>query len=190
MAALALLAAAPAPAQVGAVQEHPQHSALSPQHVAPAPAQAGALQARVGVSLLSVNRLDTSLGSYALDFYLSFRCDQPCNPSEFEFINGHVAASVPEEDTPAYKAFRVQAELAEDLDLHAYPFDRHILVLALEDRVQTRGALAYVVDRQHTAVDPNLILPGWTQPGAIPRASALTCAYPQSSTTAARGCHA
>ena len=40
---------------------------------------AGPVRVSVAVYLLSLGRLDTASGTFTADFYLSFRCERPCD---------------------------------------------------------------------------------------------------------------
>ncbi len=116
---------------------------------------------KVGIVLLNVGRLDLNTGTYTMDFYLVFSCDQPCDPERFEFTNGRPMSIKKQDDTPTLKIFRVQAAFNENLPLHEYPFDKHTLTIALEDELLGSAQLRYAVDRDGTAIDRDVIIAGW-----------------------------
>ncbi len=120
---------------------------------------------RVGVYVLNVGKFDVSTGSYTVDFYLSFRCDRPCDPGAFEFANGRATSVDQLIDEPAEKFYRIQAALSQNIDLRNYPFDRHNLTIELEDKQQTVEQLRYAADADYSAVDPAVIIVGWELSG-------------------------
>jgi hypothetical protein len=124
-------------------------------------AQAAPVHARVGVYLLSIGKLDIGEGTYTMDMYLSFTCDRPCEPSNFEFLNGRAASISKQDDLPQYKTFRVLADLTANFDLRNFPFDSQKLSFAIEDQLLGVDDLVYEVDAERTSVPPELIVAGW-----------------------------
>ncbi len=126
---------------------------------------AASTDVNVGVYVLNVGKFDVSTGSYTVDFYLAFKCDSECDPSNFEFSNGRATAIDKLIDSPTEKFYRVQAALAENIDLKNYPFDSHSLTIALEDKINTVEQLVYHADPKNAGVDPGVILVGWNLKG-------------------------
>lgn len=124
-------------------------------------AQEDPVRVRVAVDLLSIGKLDIGEGSYTMDFYLSFRCDRPCEPGRFEFTNGRAASVSKQDDTPQLKVYRVLAELNANFNLRSFPFDSHDLFFGMEDELLTASELVYEVDTERTAVAGDLIVAGW-----------------------------
>lgn len=115
----------------------------------------------VGLYLLTLGRLDLASGSYSADFFLTFRCDAPCTLPEFEFLNGRATSVETYELRPGYHELRVQAALVDDFPLNRYPFDRHNLIIALEDKKTPVSDIVFVPDQPHTGVDPKVVVAGW-----------------------------
>lgn len=125
------------------------------------PAQQSPLQVQVGTYLMSIGKLDISSNSYHMDFYLIFRCDRPCDPGNFEVINGRGYTVERQENEPTYKVYRVRGEMNTTLNLRPFPFDRHSLAFSIEDKFMGHEALRYVPDRAHSGLHGDLVLPGW-----------------------------
>lgn len=143
-----------------------------------APAEpAGPARVQVGVYLLSVGKLDISAGSYYMDFHLIFHCDRPCQPGNFEIMNGRGYTVEKQEDEPAYKVFRVRGELTTNMNLRSFPFDRHRLQIMLEDKLLPDGALQYVPDAQRTGLHGDLVLAGWRIDPAQARGAVRSVPY-------------
>ncbi len=115
---------------------------------------------KVGIYLLNVGKLDIGAGTYAMDFYISFRCSEDCQPGNFEILNGR-AIIEKNDDEPRFKVFRVRAELISQLDLRSFPFDAHRLSISLEDKVMQDRQLVYEPDLQMTGIHPSAVVVGW-----------------------------
>jgi hypothetical protein len=118
------------------------------------------IQVRTSVYVLNLGKFDVSSGSYTVDFYLSMECDEACEP-DFEFMNGRATSMDKLIDEPNSKFYRVQANLAENIDLKNYPFDEHALSITLEDKRGQSNELVFVPDDAQSGVDPKVILVGW-----------------------------
>ncbi|MFH1106302.1 MAG: hypothetical protein V1787_00245 [Candidatus Micrarchaeota archaeon] len=113
-----------------------------------------------GIYVLNIGKFDVSSGSYTIDFYLSMECSSECSP-DFEFMNGRASSVDKLVDEPASKFYRIQASLAENIDLKDYPFDEHALSIVLEDKRGTAEQLVYLVDEKSSGIDPNVVMVGW-----------------------------
>ena len=129
--------------------------------VAAPPAPQAPIRVRVGVYLLNVGRLDIGASTYAMDFYVSFRCDVDCEPGNFEILNGK-ATIEKNDDEPRFKVFRVRAELIAQFDLRSFPFDTHRLIIAMEDKVQQDNKIIYEPDLRMTGIHPSAVVVGWS----------------------------
>jgi hypothetical protein len=119
---------------------------------------------RVGVYVLSVGDLDMTTGSYKMDFFLNFKCDKPCDPSNFDLMNAE--SYVWEDQTGDPKnntrfSYRVHANLLTELDLRHYPFDSHDLPVKIEDKRLPVSQLVYQVDPKLSGIDENVVVSGW-----------------------------
>ncbi|MEM4662491.1 MAG: hypothetical protein QXM75_00505 [Candidatus Diapherotrites archaeon] len=115
----------------------------------------------VGIYVLNIGKFEVSTGSYTVDFYLSMKCDKPCDPSNFEFMNGRATSVDKIIDEPNEKFYRIQASLAENIDLKKYPFDEHFLTIQIEDKRNTSEKLFYVPDEKSAGIDPSVVIVGW-----------------------------
>jgi hypothetical protein len=116
---------------------------------------------KVGVYVLNIGKLDTSSGTFTVDFYLSFDSDTPSDPGKFEFFNGRATSMDKSVDEPDSKFYRIQASLSDTLNLSRYPFDRHNLTIELEDKEQTVKSQVYEVSLKDSGLDPAVKLAGW-----------------------------
>lgn len=133
----------------------------------------------VGAYAFNVPQLDLSSNAYLIDFWLWFRWrGDDIDPTRtYEFMNLYEGWDVlrqaiytDEANNPRaealgdgwhYQVFHVQARFGRPFDVRAYPFDTQQLVIAIEDGDQTTSDMVYVPDPGSTAVDPQLVIPGW-----------------------------
>lgn len=123
--------------------------------------EGGPTVVKVGVYVLNIGKLDTLTGAFTIDFYLSFSSDEASNPGSFEFSNGRATSVDKSVDDPAEKFYRIQASLADSLDLSRYPFDRHSLTIQLEDKEQTIRTQVYEASLADSGLDPAVSIAGW-----------------------------
>lgn len=119
------------------------------------------IKVKVGIYLLNIGKLDIGAGTYGMDFYISFRCSEDCQPGNFEILNGRASVEK-NDDEPHFKVFRVRADLVAQLDLRSFPFDAHRLTISLEDKVLQDNRLIYEPDMQMTGVHPSAVVVGWS----------------------------
>jgi hypothetical protein len=132
---------------------------------APTPLAAAPYRVSVGVLLLAIGDANITTETYEMELYLIFHCDRPCNPGNFEIINGRAITQDLLDNTPTYQVFRIRALLRSDLDLRAYPFDRYPVSISIEDRLLPEENLVYVADPGRTAIDAGVHVLGWTLDG-------------------------
>lgn len=149
--------------------------ALSAQALAAPP---GPARVQVGLYLISVGKLDISASSYYMDFHLIFHCDRPCQPGNFEIMNGRGYTVEKQEDEPAYKVFRIKGELTSNMNLRSFPFDRHHLQIHVEDKLLSDKELIYEPDTPRTGLHGDMVLAGWRIDPARVRGSGASVAYP------------
>jgi hypothetical protein len=119
----------------------------------------------VGIYVLNLGKFDVSTGSYTVDFYLDFICNEPCSPEKFEFMNGRATSIDKLIDEPKEKFYRIQAALSQNIDLRQYPFDKHSLTIKIEDKEKTTDQLVYKFDEKNSGIDPSVIIVGWQLDG-------------------------
>lgn len=119
------------------------------------------MKVRVGLVLLAVGDVNIAAETYEMGLYLIFKCDRPCNPNNFEIMNGRVASQELQDNTPTYRVFRIRAALRKTLDLRSYPFDHYPISVSIEDKFLGADKLVYVPDPQDTGIDSDVHIPGW-----------------------------
>jgi hypothetical protein len=115
----------------------------------------------VGIYVLNIGKFDVSTGSYTVDFYMDFRCQENCSPERFEFMNGRASSVDKLIDTETEKFYRIQATLSNNIDLRNYPFDEHALSIEIEDKDHTTDEIVYRPDYNNSGIDPSVIIVGW-----------------------------
>jgi hypothetical protein len=93
---------------------------------------AGKEVVKVGVYILSVGNLDTTISRYSVDFFLNFACVTPgCDPSDFDLMNAGADPDIEDQSDTAeagqFYYYRVRSTMRTNLDLRDFPFDSHDL---------------------------------------------------------------
>jgi hypothetical protein len=138
----------------------------APEQLPVAPeAEKKAQEIRVGVYILNLGKFDVSSGAFTVDFYLSMTSEAPFEKGAFEFMNGRASSLDVITDKPNEKFYRIQANLFENVDLKAYPFDRHALTIQIEEKSANNGQVVYVPDEAQSGIDPLVTFVGWELAG-------------------------
>jgi len=124
---------------------------------------------KVGFYVLGITDLDVATGSYTMDGYLNFECNNPCNEDPdnpaFDIMNATGGAEI-EEQTSDTKGgtvhyYRIRVPLASNLILKDFPFDYHYLTMHMEDKILGDDELTYQFDPSKSGVDDFAIVSGW-----------------------------
>jgi len=117
-------------------------------------------QMQVGVYVLNLGKFDVSTGAFTVDFYLSIKCDSPCEP-DYEFMNGRATSVEKIIDEPSEKFYRIQANLVSPVDLKKFPFDSQKMQIILEDKERPIEDLQFVALTDESGIDDSIAFTGW-----------------------------
>ncbi|MBI5838733.1 MAG: hypothetical protein HZB19_01400 [Chloroflexi bacterium] len=132
---------------------------------------------RIGVYILSVGSLDTTNGTYSVDFFLNFICETSnCDPSDFDIMNAASEPEVVDQTANAVRGrefyYRIRADLQTNLDLRNFPFDNHILGIEFEDKNKANDKYVFIADPDLSGIDSQVYVAGWNlDPYILGRAS-------------------
>ena len=115
--------------------------------------------ASIGAYILNVGKYELSTGSYTVDFYLSIKCENKCDPN-IEFMNGRATSFEKVIDKPNDKFYRIQASLQEQVDLRNFPFDKQKITLLIEDKEKTIDTFIFTPNEE-AGLDPAVKFVGW-----------------------------
>src|SRR3989344_2898871 len=113
-------------------------------------------QIKVGVYVLNLGKFDISTGAFAVDFYLSLKCESVCPKQDFEFMNGRASSIDKIIDAPSEKFYRIQANLNSPVNLKKFPFDRQNIQIIIEDKKKTIEELEYIPDLEASGIDDSI----------------------------------
>jgi hypothetical protein len=119
---------------------------------------------KVGVYVLNIGKFDLATGTYTVDFYMDMTSvppEQNMGEMKFEFMNGRASSVDKIIDKPGEKFYRIQANLATNVDLHRFPWDEHDLPITLEPATRGKKELIFVVDEKQSGLDPSVTFVGW-----------------------------
>lgn len=117
---------------------------------------------KVGLYLLNITDFETRTGMFTADYYLEFTSPKnEVDPSDYELMNGAVLSKVEMSEEPTDYQYRIRSRMMAKMDFHLYPFDRHKLLISLEDQLMAVDELEYVVDLKKSGIDSEVWVPGW-----------------------------
>lgn len=160
--------APPAPAAAQDVSQDSSRDASQPAAAAAAPREVV-----VGAYLNDIQTVTLADHAYSVDLYVWFRWKDPAyDPTKsIEFMNVFnawdqktdwaYAEPQKQPDGSLYQVMRHRSLFSNKFPLGAYPFDRQILVVDLEDTVNGAEALRFALDAQPVAINPEIKLPGY-----------------------------
>ena len=127
------------------------------------------LTEKVGFYVLGITDLDVATGSYTMDGYLNFECNNPCNEDPdnpaFDIMNSTGEPEIEEQTSDTKDGtvhyYRVRVPLASNLILKDFPFDYHLLTMHIEDKILGDNELTYEFDPGKSGVDDFAIVSGW-----------------------------
>ena len=132
-------------------------------------AQTGADVYSVEIIVLNLFNIDLNAGTYSMDFYLMFTCqDAPCAlEPQWDVLNSTSGLDVQDQGVNRkfeYYEYRVKADMIGRVDYKFYPFDYLYIDVFIEDKEYDSSQIAY--EYFAVSVDPNLFNPaGWLHNG-------------------------
>jgi hypothetical protein len=142
---------------------------LASAHAEPAPVQPA--QVRVGAYVANIQDVNFKDGRVTMDFYVWFRWKPDERLADYkplesvELTNGEIKGkgSVVEktQDGMMYASMRITARVYKTWEIDLFPFDRHDILVHLEDSRFDAGQLEFVPDKENSQLGDELALAGW-----------------------------
>jgi hypothetical protein len=135
------------------------------------PAAAAPVTCRIGAYVTSIHNVDTVAGTFQADAWTWSLCPGAVRDAlaTIEATNADAVATALHTVVPRGRLRWEQQKLSgtfrDDFDVRLYPFDRHRLVIALEEGRSDTRELVYAFDRQNSGVSERIRVPGWTVGG-------------------------
>jgi hypothetical protein len=130
-------------------------------------AAAGPAACRLGAFVTSLHSIDTGGGTFGMDMWVWSVCPDPRREplKTMELFTANAADrslySVTPRPQGAWSQVKVAGTFREHYDLRNYPFDRHQLVISLEEGVEDATQFVYAPDRANSRIDPSVRIEGW-----------------------------
>ncbi len=123
----------------------------------------GPEKVKIGLYLTGLHKFDLATGGYSVEFYISTRCGEHVKDckTNFDFLNGKATSIEKVVDHGSAKAYKVKADLADEIDLAEYPFDSHTLSIDLAEKSADVNEVEYEVDKSELGIDKRVKLAGW-----------------------------
>jgi hypothetical protein len=120
----------------------------------------------IGIYIMDVYDLDVRKGTYTADFYIWFKWKGDVNPRNFEIMNGYLAYKTKQDNLSTHGdyhhvAYRCRANLHSRFDLSAYPWDKQIISIHVEDEDDDIKKLIYVPDVENSKIHTGLNIHDW-----------------------------
>jgi hypothetical protein len=122
---------------------------------------------RVGAYVTALNTFDPAADTFQADLWLWSVCQNADRrPLEsMEFVNGEAVetqlATSETRGAATWSTRKVRGTFRHDWDERNFPFDRHNLVIVLEEGVDDSRRFVYEADTANSMADPVLQIPGW-----------------------------
>ncbi|WP_328617536.1 ABC transporter substrate-binding protein [Amycolatopsis sp. NBC_00355] len=118
-----------------------------------------------GINLNEVRDLDTTDGTYFVDFFVWLKYTGGDAAADVQFVNavkpdlklGEPLRDVTE-DGHTYRLYRVADRFKSSFEFHDFPFDHQRLTVLLQNRTQTADQVSYVTDKEILDQDPRAYL--------------------------------
>ncbi|MBW3002050.1 hypothetical protein KY338_02710 [Candidatus Woesearchaeota archaeon] len=115
----------------------------------------------LGTYVINVDSYNFVDGTYALDFWLTLKCDYDCSFDEFYIVNSIDTRSELAYHDGQVKSYLTHAKLSAPVDLREYPFDKQQMFMIIEHKQLPASELKIVPLLEFTAVDERVQIPGW-----------------------------
>jgi len=125
---------------------------------------------KVGVYFVDLHQLDIQKRSFNANFWLWSVCAsaqrQPLKVTEF--VNANSTSGTLDQTTTreglVWSARKIDGSFREDWDVRNFPFDRHVLTVAMEEGVDDTQVFRYEPDPR-SGFDKDVVVPGWRVTG-------------------------
>lgn len=125
----------------------------------------------VGVYVNKVQDVSFKDSKFAVDFYIWFRWKPvgelaDYKPLEsFGLVNGKIDNKTVVDEKmigdESYASARINATVSKDWELAAFPFDRHKILVDIEDEKVFAGNMVFEADQTNSRLGDEIAVPGW-----------------------------
>ena len=136
------------------------HTALALQSEAPQ-------SCKIGVYLTSLHDLNISAKTFSADMWIWSNClTEDLTPLQsMEFVNANQYEAKLDysevKEGIVWSQRKVNGVFRHNWDVHNYPFDRHTLIIELEEAAYDTGSFVYEADSANSTYSPSIKLDGW-----------------------------
>lgn len=132
----------------------------------------GAEVVTVGFYPMNIYNVDPASSTFVFDGYIWFRWKGDIDPTKtVEFTNAVNKSSISKEllyeapqtgkDGTKYQIMRIESAFLQPFSLAQFPLDKHALSITVEDSLNGKDQLVYVIDQADTSYAPGLTISGW-----------------------------
>jgi len=119
------------------------------------------IQVDTSILLTELSGLSVAPGTFNASFYVSMRCADPCERSEWDILNAATYSRQVISEEPDETWWLVSGTFTFSPELGLFPFDTQDLSIKIEHRLLSAEALVFVPDVAKTEVAPEVQVSGW-----------------------------
>jgi len=122
---------------------------------------------KIGVYLTSLHDLKSAAKTFAGDMWVWSVCpNEELTPLQsMEFVNANSSDGKLDyteiKDGLVWSQRKVSGVFRDDWDVHNYPFDRHTLIIEMEEAAYDTSSFVYTADNANSTYSPDIQLDGW-----------------------------
>lgn len=122
---------------------------------------------KVGIFIVDLHQLDIQKKSFNSNFWLWSLCatEQRQPLKSIEYVNGNsTAASLDQvllREGVYWSTRKIDGSFRHDWDVRNFPFDRHVMTIAMEEGIDDTREFQYEADQAKSGYDQRIDIPGW-----------------------------
>ena len=122
---------------------------------------------KIGVCLTSLHDLNISAKTFSADMWIWSNClTEELTPLQsMEFVNANQYEAKLDysevKDGIVWSQRKVNGVFRHNWDVHNYPFDRHTLIIEVEEAAYDTSSFVYEADSANSTYSPSIYLDGW-----------------------------
>jgi hypothetical protein len=126
---------------------------------------------RIGVFLVDLHQLEIQKRTFNANFWLWSVCaNEHRQPLKvMEFVNANSTSATLDQSSKreglTWSARKIDGSFRHEWDVRNFPFDRHVLTIAMEEGVDDTRTFRYEPDFDRSGFDKGVALPGWRLTG-------------------------
>ena len=119
------------------------------------------IEVTTAILMTNIWGLNMASGTFNATFYVSLRCEDPCNRSDWDILNAQSLSKEVVSDQPGETWWLVSGTFTFEPNVRLFPFDTQTLPIKIEDQLFSAETLVFVPDVAASEVAPEVKISGW-----------------------------